>query len=491
MRAKVNFYNIFILIMLISSYSFGQDSLVIYRVPDADKIKVIVKTNVNRIDTTYKYSYKIISDATSEQDVDTYFFLKQAIIDSSKSPANWIGPLPRETDVNKVFWGAIDSLVMIKPNSSLDGFMLYSKGLPIPTICYSMGWIDVPILEEEPDSVENDNIFENSFQGWTIGPKNPPDSLDSIIFLDTLTNYNNQAYLLGWIKQETIKNKYETYLTNARTSLQQGDSLHAAVHLKNILREVDVDSSDAITSEAYALLRYNTEYLLSFLPEATEPRNDLTAKASAEITTVNGVLQYSYTITNETTSNQSVANIYVEDTTTSAASAPVNWQTEKVQNQLDRFYTTTNQITAGSSQSGYSVTSNSLPVIGKVYVQSERFAVDTTDIKTNSYIVTTVVPSQRPAQINASAFIDSMISYNNRAYSLGWMQYYWVRDNNYYQLNNAKTMINMNVPASAVVILTAFEGWLDTCMSLSYFNKETYGLLKYNSIYLREKLSGQ
>ena len=71
------------------------------------------------------------------------------------------------------------------------------------------------------------------------------------------------------------------------------------------------------------------------------------------------------------------------------------------------------------------------------------------------------------------------------------MQYYWVRDNNYYQLNNAKTMINMNIPASAVVILTAFESWLDTIKNLAYINAEGYALLKYNSIFLREKLGGQ
>ncbi|MBI1936571.1 MAG: hypothetical protein HYS25_00450 [Ignavibacteriales bacterium] len=343
------------------------------------------------------------------------------------------------------------------------------------------------MTEEQMDSI----LSSLDYNSFTVGPNIFNENFGCIEIIDSVISYTNRSFVFGWINQEAAKNKYETYLTNARASLQQGDSLHARVNLENILREVDIDSSGAITSEAYALLRYNTEYLLAFLPEVTEPRNDLTAKASAEVTTVNGVLQYSYTITNEAVSSQSAANIYVEDTTTSTTSAPVNWRTEKVQNKLDRFYTAANPITAGTTQSGYTVTSNSLPVIGKVYVLSERFAVDTTDIKTNSYEVTTVVPSQRPAQINASAFIDSMISYNNRAYALGWMQYYWVRDNNYYQLNNAKTMINMNVPASAVVILTAFEGWLDTCMSQSYFNKETYGLLKYNSIYLREKLSGQ
>ncbi|MBI1936892.1 MAG: hypothetical protein HYS25_02090 [Ignavibacteriales bacterium] len=326
-----------------------------------------------------------------------------------------------------------------------------------------------------------------------------PDSGNTIgVIIDSLRSYQNQCEALYWIGDTTFVIQLDNLLDKVRERFLMNDSVGTAVEIKNyqeLINEEYLDTLDNdgkyVTADAYKFLFYYPQYILERLPAVTEPRNDLTAKASAEVTTVNGVLQYSYTITNEAVSSQSAANIYVEDTTTSTTSAPVNWRTEKVQNKLDRFYTAANPITAGTAQSGYKVTSNSLPVIGKVYVQSERFAVDTTDIKTNSYEVTTVVPSERPSQINASAFIDSMISYNNRAYALNWMQYYWVRDNNYYQLNNAKTMINMNVPASAVVILTAFEGWLDTCMSQSYFNKETYGLLKYNSIYLREKLSGQ
>jgi hypothetical protein len=378
----------------------------------------------------------------------------------------------------------------IKPGEILDNFSFETHGLPIIGEASLRGF-NYNLYSGSEYYTRVDDYLNNSVFLSTVAAKLPPSPFEPTVFLDTLINYSNRSFSLTWIQTQQTADKYSGYLTAAKTALLQNNSSLARTNLQNILREVDIDSSGAITSEAYALLRYNTEHLLSFLPKVTEPRNDLSAKASVEITTANGVLQYSYTITNEAISNQSVANIYVEDTTTSTTSAPVNWQTEKVENKLDRFYTTTNPVTAGSAQSGYTVTSNSLPVIGKVYVQSQRFTVDTTDIKTNSYIITTVVPSERPAQINASAFIDSMISYNNRAYSLGWMQYYWVRDNNYYQLNNAKTMINMNVAASAVVILAAFEGWLDTCMSQSYFNKETYGLLKYNSIYLREKLSGQ
>jgi hypothetical protein len=391
---------------------------------------------------------------------------------------------------------------MRKHGTTVDSLEINCIGLPsIRKATFSIAKDIVidqfPSIEDTTSTMteaQMDSILASlDFVTWTVGPNVYTDDISLIGVADSISSYTNRSGSYGWILHEQIKNKYTQLLASTKTTLQQNDSLLARAYLEKILRDVDIDSSGAITSEAYALLRYNTEYLLSKLPIVTEPTNDLTAKVSAEITSVNGMLQYTYTITNQAGSNQAVANIYVEDKTTSTTTAPLNWQTEKIAATLDRFYTTTstNQITAGTTKSGYTVISNSLPIIGKMYIQSERYAVDTTDIKTNSYGAVTITPVAKASQLNANVFIDTLISYNNRAYSLGWMQYYWVRDNNYYQLNNAKTMINMNVPSSAVVILTAFESWLDTIKNLAYINDEGYGLLKYNSIFLREKLSGQ
>ncbi|MEJ5350956.1 MAG: hypothetical protein WHS65_05120 [Melioribacteraceae bacterium] len=84
--------------------------------------------------------------------------------------------------------------------------------------------------------------------------------------------------------------------------------------------------------------------------------------------------------------------------------------------------------------------------------------------------------------------IDSLISYNNQCYNLGWIQYYWVRDINYYQLNNAKMMIQMGYPASAEIILQAYENWINTVKSLAWINEDAYRFLYYYSVYLRERL---
>jgi hypothetical protein len=289
---KTIFYNYYIiyLLMIFSSFTLGQDSLNIYRIPDANKVLVSSIAHVSITNNILKYSYRIINDNLSEQNVDTYFFIQQSFIDSVKSPKDWIYPRPREAGVRKVFWGAIDSLATIKPNSSLGQFILYSKGLPIITLFYAMGEIELPILEEEPDSIENYNIFENSFKGWTIGPKDPPDPLIPEQFIDTLISYSRQSLTLNWITSQSITDKYNGCLSNAKTALQQNKNVLARCYLQDILRDVDIDSSSTITSEAYALLRYNTEYLISKLPPVTGMIVRLT-DSKGEILT-GGTLQY-------------------------------------------------------------------------------------------------------------------------------------------------------------------------------------------------------
>lgn len=223
-----------------------------------------------------------------------------------------------------------------------------------------------------------------------------------------------------------------------------------------------------------------------------EINNDLTAKVKAVITKVGANIQYTYTIQNEATSKQAIANLYIKDAAGSTLTAPTDWQTEKTYGYARYFTALTNkEIAIGATLAGFTSTGNTIPVFGKMFIQSKRIKTDTTDIRTNSYIAETLIGEEKPAQLDSKIFIDSLISFNNRAFTKEWIKYSWVKDNNYYQLNNAKTMINMNIPASAVVILTAFENWLDTSKSLDYLTDEGFGILKYNSIYLREILSGQ
>ena len=70
-------------------------------------------------------------------------------------------------------------------------------------------------------------------------------------------------------KTNSPADKYSNHFTTAKTQLQQNNIPAVKNTLNQVLHDVDQDSTANLTSEAYALLRYNTEYLLNNLPEVT------------------------------------------------------------------------------------------------------------------------------------------------------------------------------------------------------------------------------
>jgi hypothetical protein len=119
-----------------------------------------------------------------------------------------------------------------------------------------------------PDSVPgytNLTPYGPGVVGRTVGPVLPPDPFDPVRFLDTLLSYTTQCKMLGWISEQTTADKYLGHFNSVKVSLQESNVTAARNTLKLVLEDVNVDSSSTLTSEAYALLRYNTEYLLDHL----------------------------------------------------------------------------------------------------------------------------------------------------------------------------------------------------------------------------------
>jgi len=110
-------------------------------------------------------------------------------------------------------------------------------------------------------------ILVNSVKGKTLYGKYPPDPFIPLNFLDILINYTDSSYSLGWITNQPTTDKYDSLFITAKTQLQQNNNNAARTTLQTVLQEVDVDSTNNLTSEAYALLRYNTEYLINQIPE--------------------------------------------------------------------------------------------------------------------------------------------------------------------------------------------------------------------------------
>ncbi len=160
----------------------------------------------------------------------------------------------------------------IAPDSSASGFSYRSLGLPAIITSYFEGTTTGLAFPEEPPSIMDDlleplEIFpNNTVKEKTIGPKDPSSPFEASTFLDTLISYTDQSLALGWISGQQTADKYEGHFNTAQTALQQADTTAARSELQIVLQEAEQDSGSVLTSEAYALLRFNTEYLLDQLP---------------------------------------------------------------------------------------------------------------------------------------------------------------------------------------------------------------------------------
>ena len=138
---------------------------------------------------------------------------------------------------------------------------------------------------------DDDNLFENSFKGKTICGKPAPDTLVYTNFLDTLITYTDSSYTLGWITNEQTKDKYNNYFTNTKNYLNQSNNNAAKTELQKVLTDCNTDSSSVLTSEAYALLYFNTDYLINRIPEG-EPGLPVKLQDSQGSLLQGGSLQY-------------------------------------------------------------------------------------------------------------------------------------------------------------------------------------------------------
>ncbi len=245
--------------------AWGQDTTFIFTYPSAKKVDVSLSAIVLPLGSKFVYEYKVTSLSTSQQDIWSFRVTYEGNTENLAAPTGW-GVAARR-GVAHVSWWSDDSTQDIMPGNTLTGFRFASQGLPAIKVFFVEGFIPLPVLETEPDSIIGAGSLENNKSGKTIGPKPAPNPFSATVFLDTLISYTNQSLALGWIANQITVDKYINLFSTARSQLELNNVIGARATLTTILANVSVDSAAALlTSEAYALLRFNTEYLLSQLP---------------------------------------------------------------------------------------------------------------------------------------------------------------------------------------------------------------------------------
>jgi len=70
-----------------------------------------------------------------------------------------------------------------------------------------------------------------------------------------------RARAIEWIANDPIAQKYAGLVDRIRAAVKQCDLNLARARIDTVLQQASIDSSSTLTSEAYGLIRFNTEYL--------------------------------------------------------------------------------------------------------------------------------------------------------------------------------------------------------------------------------------
>ena len=223
-----------------------------------------IETKVSRIaDSLYQYDYAITNDAASLQPISCAVFwcrVREGI--QIRRPKDWIG----YADALGYQWSPMaDQVNSVLPGATQSGLTILSSGLPKILVCYTQGLNGDPVENADQDAVQED-LRTNSVIMRAVGPDSGMLSMPLPEMVDSLVGMVATSKDLGWIRSQSIADKYTTSLTSAKTAIEQGNYSVTSSTLHQILDDVRQDSSAYLSSEAYALLHFNSEYLLNHLP---------------------------------------------------------------------------------------------------------------------------------------------------------------------------------------------------------------------------------
>ena len=260
------------LLMLTSDNIFAQlrnevvegDTLLIFTQPMRDRFTEKVTARVSKTDSIFKYEFEIGNEPESRQSIWLWLFISEASFFDPLVPNGW--RLINRGNPTRINWGAQSEEAQIGPSEVLKSFGFHTSSLPTIKNYYMEGWAQF-ILEEEPDSVENSSFFDVVKKGTTIFPRVIPIQSQTEQIYTLKTYLKRSCEELGWITNKGTCNSLEVKLRNVHKHLENEKPKQAANVLGAFLNEVEAQKDKALTSEAYALLFFNGEYLLKKLEE--------------------------------------------------------------------------------------------------------------------------------------------------------------------------------------------------------------------------------
>lgn len=273
---KISIIASFLVVSILTTSAVAQEARCVH--PRLDQVDARVRARVARTPNGFDYQYLLENGSAAKQSL--IWFAAQAFTPEGKVPtqvsaSGWeaVGPI---SGTAFYMWDKLGGSRGLPPGTSSVGFGFRNADLPTIVSFSAWGKADPPAFQEgqAPYSCEGDDPLQNSFRGATIGPKPPPRDFIPIEFLNYLITLVHDSRQAGWIREDGVRQSLLAKLLNAKRKLEAGDTKVAKNVLNAFLNEVRATScqdftcpgNKPLTSEAYALLFFNGQFLVERLP---------------------------------------------------------------------------------------------------------------------------------------------------------------------------------------------------------------------------------
>lgn len=178
----------------------------------------------------------------------------------------------------------------IPPGETVSGFELYSRGLPgirdyylVPSHIKPKPLRDRSVAPPDADGVYARNYYNFvesiSVKGRTVGPTAPPEKVIPLDYLLYLSDLKRQAQALGWLTGAGFIDELDRMFREIKERIQTDNSAGAVRELNSFIASVETSyqNGEEITSEGWALLKFNAEYLRDQIskPKTSEGSPDI------------------------------------------------------------------------------------------------------------------------------------------------------------------------------------------------------------------------
>jgi hypothetical protein len=243
----------------------------IYYPGDQVSPDVNIYVEYSQLSDFLRFQYDVKNKEEAKLELYTFAIELKAEISSFQNPStDWFGGYYEK--YNAYDWAKVSgNSPGIPPGQIESGFGFSTKGLPtisngFASSLTSLFFYNQEIYEEPPAPITSilDSIRANtkhvSFK--TVSAWLPDSSLSLESLTDSLETFRHRSCTeLDWANDAGVCGELEDDLSEVRTNLQAGDSLAAANALAEFIDLVEAEKDASLTSEGYALLYFNAEYL--------------------------------------------------------------------------------------------------------------------------------------------------------------------------------------------------------------------------------------